>query len=180
MSMKNSYYTIGNRTRDLPACSAVPQSTAPPRAPVIRQNALNFVLRFIWLHMSMHWTAATQLCGQLGYSAYHKPRIIFIKCGENRKDFQIRISNRFKTNSQFCVMCHVCVPLYRSVCLLPPSPPPPPIIIIIIIFNVVSCHRPFLPGTSLEPAVIPTAQASSFTLQYFPYYVLCSKYSCLL
>ena len=28
----------------------------------------------------------------------------------------------------------------------------------------VSCHRPFLPGTSLEPAVIPTAQASSFKL----------------
>ena len=26
-----------------------------------------------------------------------------------------------------------------------------------------SCHRPFLPGTSLEPAVIPTAQASSIT-----------------
>ena len=41
----------------------------------------------------------------------------------------------------------------------------------IIIIIVVSCHRPFLPGTSLEPAVIPTAQASSFTLQYFPYYV---------
>ena len=40
----------------------------------------------------------------------------------------------------------------------------------------VSCHRPFLPGTSLEPAVIPTAQASSFTLQYFWYYVWCSKY----
>jgi len=35
----------------------------------------------------------------------------------------------------------------------------------------VSFHRLFLPGTSLEPAVIPTAQASSFTLQYFPYYV---------
>ena len=28
----------------------------------------------------------------------------------------------------------------------------------------VSCHRPYLPGTSLEPAVIPAAQASSFTL----------------
>jgi len=25
--------TIGNRTRDLPVCSAVPQPTAPPRAP---------------------------------------------------------------------------------------------------------------------------------------------------
>ena len=32
-------------------------------------------------------------------------------------------------------------------------------------------YKPFLPGTSLETAVIPTAQASSFTLQYFPYYV---------
>ena len=35
----------------------------------------------------------------------------------------------------------------------------------------VSCHRPFLPGNSLESAVIPTAEASSFTQQYFPYYV---------
>ena len=33
MSMKNSYDTIGNRTRDLPTCSAVPQPTAPPRTP---------------------------------------------------------------------------------------------------------------------------------------------------
>jgi len=33
MSMKKSNDTIGNRTRDLPACSAVPQPTAPPRAP---------------------------------------------------------------------------------------------------------------------------------------------------
>jgi len=31
MSMKNSNDTIGNRTCDLPACSAVPQATAPPR-----------------------------------------------------------------------------------------------------------------------------------------------------
>jgi len=32
MSMKNSSDTIGNRTSDLPACSAVPQPTAPPAA----------------------------------------------------------------------------------------------------------------------------------------------------
>ena len=38
-------------------------------------------------------------------------------------------------------------------------------------YRYVSCHRPFLPGTSLEPLMIPTTQASSFTLQYFPYYV---------
>jgi hypothetical protein len=46
------------------------------------------------------------------------------------------------------------------------------IIIIIIIVVVVSRHKPFLPDTShLETTVILTAQASSFTLQYFPYYV---------
>ena len=33
MSMKNSIDTIGNRTRDLPACSTVPHPTVPPRAP---------------------------------------------------------------------------------------------------------------------------------------------------
>jgi hypothetical protein len=31
MSMKNSNDTIGKRTRNLPACSEVPQPTAPPR-----------------------------------------------------------------------------------------------------------------------------------------------------
>jgi len=35
MSMKNSSDTIGNWTRDLPNCSAVPQPSAPPRAPTI-------------------------------------------------------------------------------------------------------------------------------------------------
>ena len=45
---------------------------------------------------------------------------------------------------------------------------------------VVSRHGSFLPGTFLKPTVIPTEQASSFTLQYFPYYVWRFKYSCLL
>jgi len=35
MSMKNSNDTIGNRTRDLPACSAVAQPTAPLRAVIL-------------------------------------------------------------------------------------------------------------------------------------------------
>jgi hypothetical protein len=35
MPMKNSNDTIGNRTRDLPACSAVPQPTAPTHASVV-------------------------------------------------------------------------------------------------------------------------------------------------
>ena len=36
--MKNSNDTNGNRTRDLPACSAVPQINAPPRTPVFRYS----------------------------------------------------------------------------------------------------------------------------------------------
>ena len=38
MSVKNSNDAIGNRTHDLPACSSVPQLTAPPRAPFILWN----------------------------------------------------------------------------------------------------------------------------------------------
>jgi prepilin signal peptidase PulO-like enzyme (type II secretory pathway) len=37
-----------------------------------------------------------------------------------------------------------------------------------------------LDSTSPEPAVNPTAQSSSFTLQHLPHYVWCSKCSCLL
>jgi len=33
MSMKIFGDTIGNRTRDLPTCSTVPQPSAPPRTP---------------------------------------------------------------------------------------------------------------------------------------------------
>jgi len=40
MSMKNSNDTIGNRTRNLPTCSVMPQPTALPRAP-IRVSILN-------------------------------------------------------------------------------------------------------------------------------------------
>ena len=35
MSMNNSNYTVDNRTRNLPACSAVPQPFAPPRGPLL-------------------------------------------------------------------------------------------------------------------------------------------------
>jgi len=39
--MQNSNDTIGNRTRDLPTCSAVPQPTAPPRAHLISSSEGN-------------------------------------------------------------------------------------------------------------------------------------------
>ena len=34
MSMKDSNDTTGNRTRELPTCSSVPQPTVPPRTPL--------------------------------------------------------------------------------------------------------------------------------------------------
>ena len=42
--MKNFNDTIGNRTRDFPACSAVPQPTAPPRASVTMINNCYFMV----------------------------------------------------------------------------------------------------------------------------------------
>jgi hypothetical protein len=44
MLMKNFNDIIGNRTRDLLACSGVPQPTAPPRAPRQMEYILNFTL----------------------------------------------------------------------------------------------------------------------------------------
>ena len=38
MSMKNSSNTIGNRTRDLPVCSTVPELTVPPHVPTCLVN----------------------------------------------------------------------------------------------------------------------------------------------
>ena len=41
MSIKNSIDTIGDRTRDLPTCSAVPQLTALPCVPSIQGTPVN-------------------------------------------------------------------------------------------------------------------------------------------
>jgi hypothetical protein len=44
MSMKNSSDTLGNRTRDLPDCSAVPQPTALARAPSLITYSRKFLV----------------------------------------------------------------------------------------------------------------------------------------
>ena len=49
--MKNSSVTIGNRTRDLPACSAVPQPSASLRVPKLQtyweEHLLNRIVRIV-------------------------------------------------------------------------------------------------------------------------------------
>ena len=47
MSMKTSNDTIGNRTCDLPTCSAVPQPTAIRRAPSSLPGWKNFLRRWV-------------------------------------------------------------------------------------------------------------------------------------
>ena len=69
MSMENSNDTSGNRTRDLRACSAVPQPTAPPRVPSYSSTNRNLVgtLRF------MSKKTAMLLCKIWGFSHRVKP-----------------------------------------------------------------------------------------------------------
>jgi len=64
----------------------------------------------------------------------------------------------------FCLICAFCTTGVLTVELAQEGTKD---LLLLLLYDMnVSCHRhPFLPGTSLEPAVIPTAQASSFTLQ---------------
>jgi len=70
--MKNSNDTIGNRTRDLPACSAVPQPITLPRLisrydSKFTKKKSRYIPQLLWLHngvmygelMGWHWN--TQL-----------------------------------------------------------------------------------------------------------------------
>jgi hypothetical protein len=70
MSMKNSNDTIGNRTRDLPVCSTVPQTTAPPSTSDVqsktrekisdtdiknfKQSVLRKVCAFVFLSVNLY------------------------------------------------------------------------------------------------------------------------------
>jgi len=47
--MKNSNDTIGNRTRDLPACSSMPQPSAPSRAPTPIRTATKCLIHCVIL-----------------------------------------------------------------------------------------------------------------------------------
>ena len=53
VSMKNSIDTIGNRTRDFPACSAVPQPSAPPRAPHVHICVYIYIYIYIYIWVDL-------------------------------------------------------------------------------------------------------------------------------
>ena len=56
--MRNTNDTLGNRTHDLPACSAVPEPTAPSHAPTVAPLVTKYAffyvtIRFIVVHKSL-------------------------------------------------------------------------------------------------------------------------------
>ena len=57
---------IGNRTRSFPVCSAVPQTTAPPRAPLLFNFALEYAISSFHVNQvgfKLKWyTLASGLC----------------------------------------------------------------------------------------------------------------------
>ena len=65
MSMKNSNDTIGNWTRDLPTCSAVPQPTALQRAPHFLKYNMKILLDF-----NAKWGETILSNRQLGMRVY--------------------------------------------------------------------------------------------------------------
>jgi hypothetical protein len=54
MSMKNSNDTIGNRLRDLPVCSAVPQPTGPPAACPTAYNRQSVIVFSLFMYNCKH------------------------------------------------------------------------------------------------------------------------------
>jgi hypothetical protein len=61
MSIKKSIDTFGNRTRDPPVCSTMPQPTAPPRTPILTIRDKN-------LAIIMNASAYLKLCKRSVYN----------------------------------------------------------------------------------------------------------------
>ena len=73
MSIKNSNDTIGNRNRDLPACSAVPQPTAPPRAPTrMNVDKIHGLLLNVWCTVLLEKLTGLQLVKK--FPVFHATR----------------------------------------------------------------------------------------------------------
>ena len=62
MSTKNSNSTIGNRTRDLPTCSAVPQPVTLPRAPLNEQSISETIFCTVKAKVKVTLVQALRLC----------------------------------------------------------------------------------------------------------------------
>ena len=73
--MKNSSDTIGYRTHDLPTSSAVPQPTAPPRAPTTTKDQL--IITFIY---AVHYTTLHSITITLNFKFTGRTVLLQLLC----------------------------------------------------------------------------------------------------
>jgi hypothetical protein len=88
MPLKNSNYTIGNWSCDLPTCSAVPQPTAPPRTLHLRSGIINLLTRNL-NHRELErgeWSNSPSglKCGQPFYWRLDRHQNRYGQCGEEK------------------------------------------------------------------------------------------------
>ena len=91
MSMKNSIDTIKNRSRDLPVCSAVPQPTAPPRAPFLFYIYTQYIVH---THTHTHTHTYTQRLAKM-----YKEIIAFIYIQCEKKEILMAKMPLYKTDA---------------------------------------------------------------------------------
>ena len=97
MLMKNFNYNIGNRTRDLPTRSTVPQPTALPRAPV----------KFLRAQYPTSHILASNKCQKKIGDIYAPPRYSFYLFRHNyflHYIFQIAANKHFSISSSICTL----------------------------------------------------------------------------
>jgi hypothetical protein len=116
MSMKNSNDNIGNWTRDVPVCSAVPQPTAPPRAPYRskRDQILHlykttgkirglYILIFVFLdNMRM---ISTSILDWMIVEIAEFNLLRYLICSLDKTDFPICVA-------ELCQGCNACAPFF--------------------------------------------------------------------
>ena len=90
--MKNSNDTIGNQTRDLPACSAEPQPTAPPRALSFSSSEGNLC----WFEAATSPSVSLSLLLLTHITERSKPYVVIV--------LQCQAANvAFLQRSQYCI-----------------------------------------------------------------------------
>jgi hypothetical protein len=107
MSMKKPNDTIGNRTRDLPACSAVPQPTAPPRAHIY-SNSGKIPVKIQQAIMCFHICSCHHVCSLLYPHRVASGAARFLTpwtSNHNARDWQVTEPSKITIRPFFLLKC---------------------------------------------------------------------------
>jgi len=94
MSMKNLNDSIGNQTRDLPDCSAVPQPTVSPRTPFCEIRKANYYLNYVIeiRYSRVHDNAKCRLVAVTPHVCIAGVTSLYLTSGTHKKVFFIPTS----------------------------------------------------------------------------------------